>query len=47
MSDAGLQQNFAADAPNQVWVGDITYIGTDEGWLYLAVVLERVNTIAV
>lgn len=35
-----LQQNFAADAPNQVWVGDITYIGTDEGWLYLAVVLD-------
>lgn len=35
-----LQQNFTADAPNQVWVGDITYIGTDEGWLYLAVVLD-------
>jgi len=35
-----LQQDFTADAPNQVWVGDITYIGTDEGWLYLAVVLD-------
>lgn len=35
-----LQQNFTADAPNHVWVGDITYIGTDEGWLYLAVVLD-------
>lgn len=35
-----LQQNFTADGPNQVWVGDITYIGTDEGWLYLAVVLD-------
>jgi putative transposase len=35
-----LQQDFTTDAPNQVWVGDITYIGTDEGWLYLAVVLD-------
>ena len=31
-----LEQNFVADAPNQVWVTDITYIPTDEGWLYLA-----------
>ncbi len=35
-----LEQNFTADAPNQKWVSDITYIWTDEGWLYLAVVLE-------
>ena len=35
-----LGQNFTADAPNQKWVSDITYIWTDEGWLYLAVVLE-------
>ncbi len=35
-----LQQNFAAERPNQVGVGDITYIGTDEGWLYLAVVMD-------
>jgi putative transposase len=35
-----LQQNFTAAQPNQVWVGDITYIGTDEGWLYLAVILD-------
>lgn len=35
-----LRQDFTADAPNRVWVGDITYIGTDEGWLYLAVVLD-------
>jgi putative transposase len=33
-------QNFTADAPDQKWVSDITYIWTDEGWLYLAVVLE-------
>ena len=35
-----LQQDFTAQRPNQVWVGDITYIGTDEGWLYLAIVLD-------
>ena len=35
-----LQQDFTAPRPNQIWVGDITYIGTDEGWLYLAVVLD-------
>jgi putative transposase len=35
-----LQQNFSAQRPNQVWVSDITYIHTDEGWLYLAVVLD-------
>jgi len=31
-----LEQHFAATAPNQVWVSDITYIATDEGWLYCA-----------
>ena len=35
-----LQQNFTAPHPNHVWVADITYIATDEGWLYLAVVLD-------
>ena len=35
-----LKQDFTAQHPNRVWVGDITYIGTDEGWLYLAVVLD-------
>ena len=35
-----LEQNFEADLPDQKWVSDITYIWTDEGWLYLAVVLE-------
>ena len=31
-----LEQNFAATAPNQVWVSDLTYVPTDEGWLYCA-----------
>lgn len=31
-----LEQNFTALAPNKLWVSDITYIWTDEGWLYLA-----------
>jgi len=35
-----LERNFTVEAPNQVWVGDITYIATDEGWLFLAVVLD-------
>jgi putative transposase len=35
-----LQQNFRADAPNQKWAADITYIRTAEGWLYLAAVID-------
>lgn len=35
-----LTQDFSVDKPDQKWVSDITYIWTDEGWLYLAVVLE-------
>ena len=35
-----LNQDFAAGAPNQKWVCDFTYIETQEGWLYLAVVLD-------
>lgn len=35
-----LDQDFTATQPNQKWVADITYIGTQEGWLYLAVVLD-------
>lgn len=35
-----LEQHFEATAPNQKWVSDITYVWTDEGWLYLAVVLD-------
>jgi putative transposase len=35
-----LQRNFAPEAPNHVWSSDITYIATDEGWLYLTAVLD-------
>lgn len=35
-----LERVFETNAPNQVWVGDITYIPTDEGWLYLATLLD-------
>jgi transposase InsO family protein len=35
-----LNRNFSATAPNQKWAGDITYIWTSEGWLYLAVILD-------
>jgi transposase InsO family protein len=35
-----LAQHFQASAPNEKWVGDITYVWTHEGWLYLAVVMD-------
>ena len=35
-----LAQRAAPDAPNQVWLQDITYIRTAQGWLYLALVLD-------
>jgi len=42
-----LEQDFTATAPNQKWVSDITYIATDEGWLYLAVVLDLYSRLVV
>ena len=35
-----LDRQFNASAPNRKWAGDITYIPTDEGWLYLAGVID-------
>ena len=35
-----LNREFQSEEPNRVWVGDITYIATSEGWLFLAVVLD-------
>jgi putative transposase len=35
-----LNRQFTVAAPNQVWAGDLTYIWTREGWLYLAILLD-------
>jgi len=42
-----LAQDFTATAPDQKWVGDITYLWTDEGWLYLAVVIDLFSRMVV
>ena len=42
-----LQQYFRASRPNQKYVGDITYLWTDEGWLYLAVVIDLYSRLVV
>ena len=35
-----LDRKFNVAAPNQVWAGDFTYVATEQGWLYLAVVID-------
>jgi putative transposase len=40
LADNVLDRQFMADAPNQKWVADFTYLWTAEGWLYVAVVLD-------
>jgi putative transposase len=35
-----LERNFTADSPDRVWLADISYIATDEGWLYLAAIKD-------
>ena len=35
-----VQRDFTASAPDRLWVADITYVATGEGWLYLATVLD-------
>ncbi len=42
-----LQQDFTASAPNQKYIGDITYLWTDEGWLYLATVIDLYSRLVV
>ena len=42
-----LQQNFEASRPNEKFVSDITYIWTEEGWLYLAVVMDLYSRMVV
>lgn len=38
-----VNRNFKASAPNAIWAGDITYIKTNVGWVYLAVVMDLYN----
>jgi len=40
VADNRLDRQFAVDSPLPAWVGDITYVPTQEGWLYLAAVLD-------
>ena len=40
VADNQLKQDFDSPSPDQVWVTDITYIRTHEGWLYLAAVID-------
>jgi transposase InsO family protein len=42
-----VRQNFNTDKPNRLWVSDITYIWTKEGWLYLAVILDVFSRLVV
>jgi transposase InsO family protein len=35
-----LERNFEVSAPNRVWVSDITYVATAEGWVFLCIVLD-------
>lgn len=41
--DNRLKQKFKTNKPNQAWAGDITYIRTSIGWVYLAVVIDLFN----
>lgn len=43
VADNLLERNFTTLAPNKVWVSDITYIWTREGWQYLCVVIDLFN----
>lgn len=40
VADNLVEQNFNVGAPNQVWAGDVTYLKTREGWVYLAIVMD-------
>lgn len=42
-----LQQDFSANAPNEKWLGDIVGIWTDEGWLYMAALLDTYSRLIV
>ena len=40
MAPNRLGQQFGVSAPNRVWVTDITYVATDEGWVYVTLVMD-------
>lgn len=42
-----VQRQFTASAPDRLWLGDITYLETEQGWLYLAVLLDVFNRMIV
>jgi transposase InsO family protein len=42
-----LEQNFKSQKPNEKWVSDITYVWTEEGWLYLAAVVDLYSRMVV
>jgi putative transposase len=47
VADNLLDRQFKVDEPDKVWVSDITYVWTDEGWLYLAVFLDLYSRLVV
>lgn len=40
VADNRVNQNFNPEQPNQIWAGDVTYLRTHEGWMYLAMVMD-------
>jgi putative transposase len=40
VADNLLNQNFNPVGPNRIWPGDISYLLTGEGWMYLAIVMD-------